>query len=181
VEKELGSAGGTVLDLGCGTGRQIGSHFMHRESVRWLAVDGSQKMLRRFANNMSSGQMHVDTILSRLDALDVQALPGCDVAMLSFVLTSLPDVSVVNRIVDHLRADALLIIADIHPAHTLASPYYDFKIDGRNVTLKPTPIYPDKLLENLLSKNFCIEGHRTIRNGSGADYAFMSIYRKKRP
>lgn len=172
--------GGKVLDLGSGTGRLIASHFMHNKHYFWHAIDGSEKMLNYFLKHMEKSSMHIETLRKDIRELDWSTLEQYDLGMACFTLSSLPSIDAcLDNLADKIKDNGYLLISDIHPARTIISPYYDFSIsDNKTIALKPYPIFPDKLIEKLLEKNFNLIRQETINDNSSREYAFISVFKK---
>ncbi len=174
----IGTEPAVVVDVGCGTGRQIASHFAHSRNLTWKAIDTSQYMLAQFRANMGRAAFAYTTAETRIDNINVSQLENASVVLLSLVLTSLPDHTVLERIASTASETGThVIVADIHPSTTLRKPFYDFALpDGRRVALKPCPVYPDKILETMMKSGLQVRSHTSVKDNSGHDYAFVSHF-----
>lgn len=174
--------GGSIIDFGCGTGRLIAAHFIHHSNIRWVAIDGSKNMLEQFKSHTKSSTMSVELLHSSITDLAWNDLKESDLCMVCFTLSSLPSVEYIGHIANKVKKGGALLVADIHPSTTFKSPYYDFDLTDRElgvVALTPQPVFPDKILEILYSKDFLLESHSSISHGSGEEYAFISVYRSQ--
>jgi SAM-dependent methyltransferase len=176
-----------VLDLGCGTGRLVAAHFAHRD-VHWLAVDGCDEMLDLFSHHTTfAGSLlrvsRVKADLQTIDFLrDIEVThDGELVAVLSFVLTSLPDETVLERLASSLPNLTTIIVADIYPLYTANHPNYDFSLPDKTVNLTPRPVYPDVVEDILDRAGFRRTDRYLIRRGGtdGDAYAFVNTFKAK--
>lgn len=120
--------------------------------------------------------MLVEVLHADLIDLDWSVLPVVDLCMVCFTLSSMSTIDCFIDMANKVKVNGHFLIADIHPARTNHSPFYDFNISGgHKIALKPCPVYPDKLIERLLPKNFILRNQKTIYDGKGEEYAFISV------
>ena len=143
-----------VVDIGCGTGKIIGSHFVHEKGVEWIGIDLSEKMLEQFQKNMSGHEAETKAI--KLDVQSDELTPyieDSDVVLICFTLTSLYDDTIVERTLEDMKPGAILVISDIHPSYTIRKPHYSFEVGGLGlISLRPRPVFPD-LLEQAAARS----------------------------
>lgn len=171
-----------VIDVGCGTGRLIASHFAFR-NIKWIAIDGCQEMLNQFASHTStdSAVMKPVIVKSDLQEYEFAHIPDGDggnkwIALLSFVLTSMPDDTLLERLISGLSNLSAVVLADIHPLYTLKHPNYDFSLPGGDVDLSPRAVFPDILQEVLTKNNFRLTYSRSVKKGQHDPYAFIYVF-----
>ena len=177
-----------VLDFGCGTGRLIAAHFVHRP-VRWLAIDGSPQMLEIFRDNTSDvgaavAELHtfeMDLAKPEFDRLAVEVRDGRWIVIMSFLLTSLPTDALVGELLAAFATADAVVIADIHPLYTSTHPNYDFVLADRSeLALRPRPVYPDVLQDILAQRDFDLSNQHLVRRPDHADpYAFVHVYERR--
>ncbi|AFA71247.1 hypothetical protein GPOL_c01740 [Gordonia polyisoprenivorans VH2] len=171
-----------VIDIGCGTGRMIASHFAFRD-LEWIAIDGCQEMLDQFEayTSFDSAVIKPVVVNEDLQEFDFTNLPGsnggqCWIGLVSFVLTSMSDDSVLERLLRDLPKLSTLIVADIHPLYTLKHPNYDFELPDGNADLRPRPVFPDILHETLRSYGFQLRHSQSVKKKQRDPYAFVYVF-----
>ena len=155
---------------------------MHNKNFSWTAIDGSKNMSTYFLRHTEKSLMNVKMIKSNIDDLDWTTIAQSNICMSCFTLSSLPstDDCLINMM-NNVEENGYLLISDIHPARTLGSPYYDFNISKTDtIALKPSPIYPDKLIEQVISRDFNLIHQETINDNTNREYAFISIFKKNK-
>nr|WP_264588337.1 MULTISPECIES: class I SAM-dependent methyltransferase [unclassified Sphingobium] len=88
-------AGGSVLEIGVGTGRNLALVARHYPQARLFGLDISAEMLKSAQRNIARAGAHSRTLLERADAVrfDPQALfgePGFDRVYISYSLSMIP-------------------------------------------------------------------------------------------
>ncbi len=173
-----------VTDLGCGTGKIIASSFLHDMRISWTGVDYSAGMLEQFERNLEESAIESRAILCDLRdegyREDVQKeLERADIVLICFALTTIGNVDVISGIMDSMKGGSTFVISDIHPIYTLSRPYYDFHMsDGRYISLKPSPVFPDIIEEMSRQQSFSRVGHDIIYNRDRIPYSFVTQYLK---
>ncbi len=183
IRKSLDGGAKGVIDIGCGTGRMIAAHFVHRDIV-WLGVDGSSEMLEQFNQNteveaspLRAQTQRMDFATADFSQLDIFTSVESWVAVWSFVLTSLPSDEALGRMVAQVSSCDELVIADIHPLYTNSNPNYDFETASGSLVLTPRAVYPDVLEDVLAKAGFSVVTRQLIRKDpSGEPYAFVTRF-----
>ncbi|ORA44547.1 hypothetical protein BST21_19525 [Mycolicibacterium celeriflavum] len=163
----------------------IAAHFAHH-GVRWVAVDGSSEMLQLFDSNTRIGaKSPADWVLVKDDLLTTEfaQLPNLDedrslVALLSFVLTSLPDDNVLTRLLAAVPEVSAIVIADIHPLYTATHPRYSFSLSEEgDFDLMPRAVFPDILADALKEAGFERQSEHLVRKPEKENpYAFVHTF-----
>lgn len=170
-----------LLDIGSGTGRLIATHFLHRTNIHWTAVDASIGMNKLFSENLEVGKMPFDVVCCDVtsDIANIPDIENIDVFLLSFSLTSLPNLEPLKNLVERAKNGADFVIADIHAQYTKDHPYYDFvETDGTRIALKPNQIYSDKVNEVFKKFGGVTKSHFIIkRPPDDTEYAFLTHYK----
>jgi hypothetical protein len=164
----------------------IAAHFAHH-GVKWIAIDGCDEMLKLFQANTSIGDrplMQASLVNDDLRTMDFAQLTevtdgGPWVALFSFVLTSLPDESTLNRLISALPEVTSIIIADIHPLYTAKHPKYNFSVsEQRDFDLTPRAVFPDIFGLILREAGFELKSQRLIRRPEKENpYAFVHTFK----
>ena len=88
--------GGTVLEIGCGTGRNLAMIGKAWPNCRLFGLDISDEMLKSAANNLARAQLGYRAILAKGDATDFDAMcmfgrTNFDRIVFSYTLSMIPD------------------------------------------------------------------------------------------
>lgn len=129
AQAELPLAGAAFLDIGCGTGRNLG---LAREGGASLLVgiDGSSGMLAQAKARLGSAATLVETDL----AGTWPPLPGApfDIACISLVLEHFPAVApIVATAAKLLKSGGVLFVAEMHADLAAAGTGAHFEKDGK--------------------------------------------------
>jgi SAM-dependent methyltransferase len=109
----LGAAGADVLELGCGTGRNV-ARVLDERARSYVGVDGSAGMLETAQRACS--EPCVRFALGELDAELPVPVAGFDLALIVLVLEHITDLAApLAGIHRALRAGGTLRIVEIHP------------------------------------------------------------------
>jgi SAM-dependent methyltransferase len=91
--------GGTLLDLGCGSGRLVARLARGRPDIRIVGLDLSDPMLELARGHMESGRLSDRVELRRADitAFEAEVPDGVDVISCNFAIHHLPETEMTKR------------------------------------------------------------------------------------
>jgi len=118
IENLKATAGASVLDVGCGTGRNLLHGARRFPGVRFFGIDVSTEMLTSAISSISRRDLTTRIRVAHGDgtAFDPQALfgvPAFDHVMISYSLSMIPDWRrVLRAAVSHLKSGGSLHIVD---------------------------------------------------------------------
>ncbi len=167
-------AGGTVLEIACGTGRNL-QHIARRYPKTALyGLDISEEMLRS-----ARAKLGERAVLAHGDAceFDPQALfgvPHFDRIILSYSLSMIPDWQrALNRALDHLATDGSVHLVDFGLQHRLPS----LARRGLNVWLGRFHVTPRHALPEVLQDLAATRGLALQYNDLHGTYAQHAVMR----
>ena len=113
-------AGGTVLEIACGTGRNL-QHIARRYPQRRLyGLDISNEMLRSARDKLGGQAVLAQGDACRFDAADLFGRPVFDRIIFSYSLSMIPDWhGAIGQALDHLAPGGSLHIVDFGRQHRL--------------------------------------------------------------
>ena len=171
----------TVLDLGGGTGAEIGTHFAPRDQLRWVYVDLSGSMVHLFSRNLRKAHMKTTIILGDAEEqaeFFIEEGNRFDLVIMSWLLSSLPRSLSIEKLVPLLKADGRLIIADAHPQNLKARPLYGVSLGEKRVALRLRSVLASHL-DKMAERAGLIEAEEpvTVQGPENTHYSFVRVYR----
>jgi ubiquinone/menaquinone biosynthesis C-methylase UbiE len=155
-----------VLDLGGGTGKLVAHQFFNNAQMTWTYADPCVPMVEQFKLNLGGELLHTEAHLLTIDeACQAFSSASFDVIVVSFVLSSIPQLPDFRKLARLLRANGVLVIAEADPAYSTEEPLYGFATEDGSTALKIRPIH------NLELKKECEE--------AGLTQNFVSLVRKR--
>jgi len=164
-----------VLDIGCGTGRLIATHFFEQENLHWVGVDDSPGMLAQFRKNLENTKLNYEPTLGDIHSLERLSGRRFDLIVMSLVLTTLselPDFAAIARL---LNDGGRVIIADIDPVYSEVNPIYAVNIDGRQIGLRMVPRHPLDVVDLMADQGIKTIDTQTIHRSDGVRYAYVLV------
>lgn len=175
-----GRARRSVLDLGCGTGEEIATHFAHRSDLKWFCVDESMAMVSRFVHNMRRSDMTVTPIIADAREQVASLLEDnrqFDAIVLSWLLSSLPSDISWTELRALLKPEGRLIVADAHPENLLKHPLYGVELGKQRIALRLRSIVPSELVRAAVRAGlFLRDPSEIIVKADGSPYAFVQEF-----
>lgn len=145
--RPLGAGGRDVIELGCGTGRNV-ARVLAEGARSYLGVDGSAGMLDRARRR--AVDPHVAWLLADLTAPLAVASAAFDVALIVLVLEHVGDPRpLFAEVARMLRPGGRLRIVDIHGALVSAGTVAHFVRDRREIRFTSVAHSPERLADVL--------------------------------
>lgn len=171
-------AGGRVLEVGCGTGRNLALIGRRYPEARLFGLDISSEMLasaERTLNRRRKGR----AVLRQADATAFTAAEfgesGFDRVVISYALSMIPDwESAVDRALDALAPGGVLAIADFGQSESLPSPLRRLIF----AWLARFHVTPRAQLMEIVRRKAALRGMWTETRAIGGGYAWLVTCRR---
>jgi SAM-dependent methyltransferase len=166
-----------VLDLGGGTGFPLLNTLLDEPRLIWTNLDGSLRMTEQFRAFTKGAAIRADVLNLNLLTLDASFLINFDVAVMCFVLSSLPRTPDFSLIRQSMNTGGRLIIADINPNYKHHHPAFEVSIDDKRYVLHTRDIALQELLGQLQRCQFTMERYDEIdADAPGTKYAWLATF-----
>ncbi|MFW0717395.1 class I SAM-dependent methyltransferase [Pedobacter sp. N23S346] len=169
-----------VLDIGSGTGRNIAFHYFGHSNIVWHCIEPSAQMRAKFEANLEKSK-----IVCRIFENSIYELPieleteTYDVIILSFVLSSLPNMPDFKELASLLNTKGIVVIADAAPSYAKLKPLYDFQLGKDKVTaLAPRQVDPFDVAKELLQEDLLMKEVITIEKSNGSHYSYVLRFQR---
>jgi predicted TPR repeat methyltransferase len=128
---DLDLSGKTILDYGCGTGRNW-QRLLSHQPKKIIGCDSSLKMLAKLKNKFPDSETHL--INGEIPSFNLEP---CDLIISTLVAAQVKDLKKLFAFwFNHLQQDGSLIITDLHPAILSSGGKRTFVVDGKTREVK---------------------------------------------
>ncbi len=167
----------SICDLGGGTGTLL--KLFTQDDVHWTNIDLSKKSLKVFETDFSNYVQKISICADIRGNTFMASGQTFDILVMNYILSSLdmpPDFSV---IIDAMHEKSILVIADNHNSYVQKYPRYGYKLDdGRTLSIRPRPMKPDELREQIQAAGFIQLSYKLVLKDGSMPYSQINIFQK---
>ena len=168
--------GAKVADLGGGTGFLL--HRFQQHAVNWLNVDISRGALKVFEGDFNFYDSKTMRLLDVARDTFFKPTEQFDVVAMSYLLSSMDSSPDFQQILNAMKDDSILIVADNHASYVDQNRFYGFTdVEGKNLAIAPRPMVPAEIRALVSNSGFNEVLYKEIAVDA-KPYSQLHVFRK---